>query len=70
MLAGGISPPYNLPFARAVVQAISQRPELNHLFLDAERTYGPVGCPGMIRSSQLRARIKPSHCELDSRRSR
>jgi predicted ATPase len=43
VLAGGIEPAWaRRQFASAVVQAIAQRLELNHLFLDAERSYGPV----------------------------
>lgn len=42
VLAGGVESTWARPFAAAVVQAMAQRLELNHLFLDAERSYGPV----------------------------
>jgi len=51
VLAGGIAVVFAHRFASAVVQALHQRLELNHLFLDAERSYGPVS----IRDEEILA---------------
>lgn len=51
VLAGGVESAWARPFAAAVVQAMAQRLELNHLFLDAERSYGPVA----LRDEQILA---------------
>jgi ABC-type dipeptide/oligopeptide/nickel transport system ATPase subunit len=51
VVAGGLDYPHSQILAETVVQTIHQRLELNHLFLDAERTFGPVD----IRDEQILA---------------
>jgi len=51
VLANGVPAPQARAAAVVVTQAFHQRLELNHLFLDAERSYGPVE----IRDEQILA---------------
>lgn len=51
VVAGGVADGSAHSVARTVVQAIHQKLELNHLFLDADRAYGPIS----LRDEQILA---------------
>jgi ABC-type dipeptide/oligopeptide/nickel transport system ATPase component len=42
IVASGLSSPYDRQFAQEVVNALRQRQETQHLYLDADRSYPPV----------------------------